>query len=115
MRRFSHGQRRINQMSIRKSEIIEVIEGYLKGELSKSEASSWATEVLTRTVFNLDQILLEDAVTALAGLHDENERWDTAEEDLVFFKESLEGKRPYVSKIEVQPSKLPNEKKAEVV
>ena len=88
-------------MSLQRSEIIQVIEGYLKGQLSRREASSWAIEVLTKEVFTLDQILFEDAVTALAGLHDEDERWDTAEEDLAFFKECLEGKSPYVSKIEV--------------
>jgi len=97
-------------MSLQKSEIIRVIESYLKGALSKREASSWAVEVLTKEAFTLDQILLEDAVTALAGLHDEDERWDTAEEDLIFFKECLEGKRPYISKIAVQAGRWLKEK-----
>jgi len=97
-------------MSLQRTEIIQVIEDYLKGALSKREASSWAIEVLTREVFTLDQILLEDAVTALAGLHDEDERWDIDEEDLAFFKECLEGKRPYISKIEVHPGRLPKER-----
>ncbi|MCD6336437.1 MAG: hypothetical protein DRP97_07545 [Candidatus Latescibacterota bacterium] len=99
-------------MSLQKSEIIQVIESYLEGALSKREASSWAIEVLAREVFTLNQILLEDAVTALAGLHDEDERWDTAEEDLVFFKECLQGERPYVSKIEVQAGRWLKQKAA---
>ena len=50
--------------------------GYLKGKLSKGEASLRAIEVLTRTVLSLNQILIEDAVTTLAGLHDEDEKWN---------------------------------------
>ena len=33
--------------------------------------------------------MLEDAITALAGLHDEDERWDTARDDLIDYQERL--------------------------
>ncbi|MEW6686354.1 MAG: hypothetical protein AB1393_09155 [Candidatus Edwardsbacteria bacterium] len=92
-------------MKISKQEVIQKINAYLEGLLSKEEVSTWAISVLTKQVFNVDEMLLEDAITALAGLHDEDERWDTAEEDLLFFKQCLEGKRPYLTKIEVLPIK----------
>jgi len=86
-------------------EISQVIGDYLSGSKTKKEVSEWAIGVLSREVFTVDELLLEDALTALTGLHDEDERWDTAKEDLEFFKECLDGQKPYPSRIEVFPEK----------
>lgn len=86
-----------------KEEAISYINGYLEGKTSKKEVSSWAIRVITERCFRVDEMLLEDAVTALAGLHDDSERWDVSKEDLVFFKKCLEGKMPYLVKVEFLP------------
>ena len=83
-----------------KSKVIKKIDAYLSDKMSKKSVSAWAIEIIGEHIFTVDEMLLEDAITALAGLHDENERWDTAEEDLKFFKECLEGKKPYLNRVE---------------
>ena len=52
---------------------IEKIEDFLAGKVSKAEAASWAVGILTERAFGTDELVLEDAITALAGLHDEDE------------------------------------------
>ncbi|MEW5767601.1 MAG: hypothetical protein AB1797_08260 [bacterium] len=95
-----------------KEAVVNQIDGYLEGKVSKKEASSWAIRVITERCFGVDEILLEDAVTALAGLHDDNERWDVSKEDMIFFKECLEGKRPYLVRVEFLPEEKEKEEMA---
>jgi len=84
-------------------EIIEQLENYLAGRSTGQETAAWAVGVLTRRTFNASEKLMEDALTALAGLHDGDERFDTAREDLIYFKNCLLARVPYtVSRISRQ-------------
>jgi hypothetical protein len=81
-------------------EIIEKIEFYLTGKSTGQETAAWAVGVLTRRTFHADETLMEDALTGLAGLHDGDERFDTAWEDLMYFKNCLLAKVPYTVSLE---------------
>ena len=59
--------------------------------------------MLTRRTFNTSEKLVEDALTALAGLHDGDERFDTAREDLIYFRDCLLAKVPYTVSLEFPP------------
>ena len=72
-----------------KAETCATVEAYLAGRLSKEQAATWATRILTAEVFSTGELLLEDAITALAGLHDDDDRFDTAEEDLLYYRNCL--------------------------
>lgn len=45
-------------------------------------------------------MLLEDTITALAGLHDDDERFDMAEEDLLYYRDCLQERAPYIAAVE---------------
>ena len=81
-------------------EIIKRIENYLAGRSTGQETAAWAVGVLTRRTFSAGEKLVEDALTALAGLHDGDERFDTAEEDLIYFKDCLLARVPYTVSLE---------------
>jgi hypothetical protein len=81
-------------------ETIERIEDYLAGRSTGQETAAWAVGVLTRRTFNASETLIEDALTALASLHDGNERFDTAQEDLIYFRDCLLAKVPYTVSLE---------------
>ncbi|NIO69155.1 MAG: hypothetical protein GTN71_09000 [Anaerolineae bacterium] len=81
-------------------ELIERIENYLAGRSTGQETAAWAVGVLTRRTFNASEKLMEDALTALAGLHDGDERFDTAREDLIYFKNCLLARVPYTVSLE---------------
>ena len=81
-------------------EIIERIENYLAGKSTGQETAAWAVSMLTRRTFHGSEKLVEDALTALAGLHDGDERFDTAREDLIYFKNCLLAKVPYTVSLE---------------
>jgi len=81
-------------------EIIERIKDYLARRSTGQETAAWAVSVLTRRTFSAGDKLVEDALTALAGLHDGNERFDTAQEDLIYFKNCLLAKVPYTVSLE---------------
>jgi len=83
-----------------RKETIEKIEDFLAGEISKAEATHWAVEILAQRAFGTNELVLEDAITALAGLHDEDERFDTAREDLLYFRNCLLEGMPYLVSIE---------------
>ena len=83
-----------------RKETIEKIRDFLAGKISKAEAARWAVEILTTRTFGTDALVLEDAITALAGLHDEDERFDTAREDLLYFKNCLLEETTYLVSIE---------------
>jgi len=89
---------------ITKKLVIEKIDAYLQGKLTKKEISQWAIETLRKECFTTDELLVEDTITALSLLHDGGERFDTAKEDLVFYRDCLQGKKPYGVKIEFLPS-----------
>ena len=81
-------------------EVIERIENYLAGRCTGQETAAWAVDVLTRRTFSTSDKLVEDALTALAGLHDGDERFDTAREDLIYFRDCLLAKVPYTVSLE---------------
>ena len=81
-------------------EVIERIENYLAGRSTGQETAAWAVGVLTRRTFNASEKLMEDVLTALAGLHDGDERFDTAREDLIYFKSCLLARVPYTVSLE---------------
>ncbi len=81
-------------------EVIEQIEKYLAGRSTGQETAAWVVGVLTRRTFHAGETLAEDALTALAGLHDGDERFDTAREDLIYFKNCLLARVPYTVSLE---------------
>ncbi len=85
--------------------VVAKIESYLAGKVSKAQVSRWATRKLLDETFSAQDTLLEDALTALAGLHDDDERFDTADEDLVYLRDCLLGQAPHVTTIEY-PARL---------
>jgi len=90
-------------------ETIEKIEDFLAGKISKAEAARWAVEILAKRTFGTDELVLEDAITALAGLHDEDERFDTAREDLLYFRNCLLKETPYLVSIEFPAKQVAEE------
>lgn len=86
--------------SKKRKETIAKIDDFLAGRLPRSEAVRWAVEILGKRTFGTDELVLEDAITALAGLHDEDERFDTAREDLLYFRNCLLEETPYLVSIE---------------
>jgi len=83
-----------------REETLETIGAYLVGRLSKEQATAWATKALAMKVFRTDELLLEDAITALACLHDDDDRFDTAEEDLLYYRNCLQERVAYVATVE---------------
>ncbi len=81
-------------------EIIERIKDYLAGRSTGQETAAWAVSVLTQRTFSAGDKLVEDALTALVGLHDGDERFDTAKEDLIYFRDCLLAKVPYTVSLE---------------
>lgn len=79
---------------------IEKIEDFLAGRISKAEVARWAVTILAERTFGTDELVLEDAITALAGLHNEDERFNTAREDLFYFRNCLLEETPYLVSIE---------------
>ena len=90
---------------VTKEAVIDKITDYLEGKSSKKEISQWAIQILSKESFTTEQLLIEDAVTALSLLHDEDDRFDIANEDLIFYLDCLRGKKPYGVKIEFLPEK----------
>ena len=83
-----------------RAKTLGMIEAYLAGKLTKEQATAWATKVLTTTTLSTDELLLEDALTALAGLHDDDDRFDTAKEDLFYYRNCLQERVPYIVAVE---------------
>lgn len=78
-----------------KQQIIGKIQDYLDGRATRQDTAAWAISKITSRVFTSDEVLLEDALAALAGLHDEEERFQTAREDLINLLSALKGLAPY--------------------
>jgi hypothetical protein len=83
-----------------RKETIEKIEDFLAGRIPRTEVVGWAVKILTKRAFGTDELVLEDAITALSGLHDEDERFDTAREDLLYFRNCLLKETSYLVSIE---------------
>ena len=94
---------------VAKEEVIERIENFLPGRSTGQETVAWAVGVLTRRTFNASEKLVEDALTALAGLHDGDERFGTAREDLIYFKNCLLAKVPYTVSLEFPATRTAEE------
>ena len=92
-----------------RKETIAKIDNFLAGRTPKAEAVRWAVEILAKRTFSTDELVLEDAITALAGLHDEDERFDTAREDLLYFRNCLLEETPYLVSIEFPARKVAEE------
>ena len=73
-----------------KAETCATIEAYLADRLSKEQATACTAKALAMKVFRTDGLLLRDAIIALAGLHDDDDRFDTADEDLLYYRNCLE-------------------------
>ncbi len=85
---------------LEKKDVVEKINDYLEGRVTKAETAAWAIKKLTEECFHVEDVLIEDTITALSLLHDEDERFDTAKEDLIFYKDCLLGKKSYGVKFE---------------
>ena len=79
-----------------RKETIEKIEDVLAERVSEAEAARWAVEILVQRPFGTGELVLEEAITALAGLHDEDERFDTAREDLLYSRSCLLDETSYL-------------------
>jgi hypothetical protein len=65
-------------------------------------------EVLTERNFSSNELLLEDALTAIAGLHDEDERFDTARQDLLYYRNCLLEVATYAVSVEFPAKAMEN-------
>jgi hypothetical protein len=92
-----------------RKETVKRIEGFLAGRISKAEAARWAVEILAERTFGTDELVLEDAITALVGLHDGDERFDTTREDLSYFRNCLLEETPYLASIEFPAKQVAEE------
>jgi hypothetical protein len=70
------------------------IDGYLTGRESGEVVSDWAMEVLSEDG-SIESPLVEETIVALASLEHDEDRFNTAREDLEFFRECLLGKRSF--------------------
>jgi len=77
-----------------KNETLAHMEGYLAGRESGVSVAQWATGILSSDSV-IESPLLEEAMVALANLDHGDERLDTPQEDLKFFRECLQGKRTF--------------------
>lgn len=77
-------------MMVTKKEIIQRINEYLKGTLSDEEAYRWASDILKKAKYGELNKDIEEALWALWGLHDKEERFKTAREDLIKIKSKLQ-------------------------
>ena len=82
------------------AETLKKIDDYLTGKSAKAETWQWAVQTLSKHIFSAAEVLLEDAITALAGLHDEDERLNTAKGELLYYRDCLLGEVPYALAIE---------------
>lgn len=83
---------------ITREEVIFKLEDYLKGKVSKAEIFSWALKIVTSPEYNnLDKKdkLLSNTIHVLFDLHhgDSEIEFDPSREELIYYKECLEGKR----------------------
>ena len=78
-----------------KRTILEKINCYLEDMTSGKAISEWALSMLRDRNFTNNEALIEDALIALATLHDQDNRFDTARQDLEQFRDCLLGKRRY--------------------
>jgi cobalamin biosynthesis Mg chelatase CobN len=69
-------------MKVTREEVIQKIGKYLKGESSKREAYEWSSNILRKAKHGELDKDIEDALWELWGLHNEDDRFDTAKEDL---------------------------------
>lgn len=72
----------------------ERIDAVLNGQLDRSIAAAWAREALGAEGVS-DSPLLQDAVAAMSNLDHDDERFDTSQEDLEYYRDCLLGKRNY--------------------
>lgn len=78
-------------MATRK-EIIQKIEDYLNGKISREETWKWASNIMHITKDGELDEDVHDAILSLYGLHDDEERFRTANEDLIKIKKELQEK-----------------------
>jgi hypothetical protein len=81
-------------------ELREHIDSYLAGTIGGDKAAGWATSVLARD-FPPDSALVEEALIALANVDHEDDRLNTPNEDLTFYRDCLLGKRRFEPTVQV--------------
>ena len=91
-------------------EIIRRIDDYLAGKRTREETWHWAINILTQRTFSAGELLLEEAITALACLHDADDRLDTSGEDLIYFRNCLLEKAPYTVSVESPAKQVAEER-----
>ncbi|MCR4405558.1 MAG: hypothetical protein NUW24_01340 [Anaerolineae bacterium] len=91
-------------------ETVKRIDDFLSGKSTREETWQWAINILTQQTFGADELLLEEAITALACLHDADDRLDTANEDLIYFRNCLLEKTPYAISVEFPATRVADER-----
>jgi hypothetical protein len=91
-------------------ETIRKIDDYPAGKRTREETWHWAVNILTQRDFGADELLLEEAITALACLHDADDRLDTADEDLIYLRNCLLEKTPYTISVEFPATRVAEER-----
>jgi hypothetical protein len=76
--------------------IIASIDGYLQRTQSGKEVAARAAEALASHSFVSSEVLLDEALCAMADLGHEDPHWDTAREELQNLRDALLGKADYV-------------------
>jgi len=71
---------------------LKKIEDYLNGKLSREDAWRWAVDVMHKTKDGELDKDVYDALLSIYGLHDDEERFRTAKEDLIKIKKELQEK-----------------------
>lgn len=71
-------------MTVTREEVVQKIDKYLKGEISKKEICDWATDIMMKTKNGELESDIGEAITELFGLHHEGEeeKFDTPIEDI---------------------------------
>ncbi len=91
-------------------ETIRRIDDFLAGKSTSEETWHWAINILSQQTFGADELLLEETVTALACLHDADDRLDTADEDLIYLRNCLLEKTPYTVSVEFPATRAAEER-----
>jgi len=100
----------IRHLSTATKETLRRIDDLLAGKSTSEEAWQWAINILTQRTFSADELLLEEAITALACLHDADDRLDTSDEDLIYFRNCLLEKTPYTVSVEFPATRVAEER-----
>ncbi len=83
-----------------KKTLLEKLNGFLIGDITKQEVYEWAQNIVVgpeyEKICNKNK-LVGEAIQALFELHHEGEeiKFDPSRDELIYYKECLEGKRKF--------------------